>query len=179
MGPAAPTRIPGRTYNRVVNVRVATPEDADAVHDLLTGIYREGGAFVGDGPEGRGSLTVRLGGGGSRSLYAVAVEHGAVVGWLELHRSPARRLEHVAVLTLAVAPNARRRGAARALLHAGYAWCRRVGVLKMSLSVRAGNSAAVKLYESEGFVLEGRELAQVRRLSSEGGGFEDNLVMGK
>ncbi|HRP48040.1 MAG TPA: GNAT family N-acetyltransferase [Trueperaceae bacterium] len=160
-------------------VRSATPDDANAVRDLLAGIYREGGAFVGDGAEGAGALAARIGGLGARSCYVVAVERGDVVGWLELHRSPARRLEHVAVLTLAVAPRARRRGAAHELLRAGYAWCRQVGVLKVALHVRAGNAAAVRLYESEGFSLEGREVRQVQRLQSEGGGFEDNLVMGK
>ncbi len=169
----------GRSYNRMVNVRTATPDDAEAVRSLLAGIYREGGSFVGDGAESAGSLAARIGARTTRSYYAVAVEGGALMGWLELHRPVARRLEHVAILTLAVAPPARRRGAARALLGAGYEWCRRVGVLKMSLNVRAGNAAAVRLYESEGFTLEGRERRQVKRLAGEGEGFEDNLVMGK
>lgn len=162
-----------------MNVRVATQGDAAAVRDLLAGVYREGGAFVGDGPEGVNALAARIGAPSDRSFYAVAVDGAMLAGWLELHRSPAARLEHVAVLTLAVAPEARRRGAARALLGAGYAWCRRAGVLKVALHVRAGNLAAIRLYESEGFTLEGRETRQVRRLPSEGGGFEDNLLMGK
>ncbi len=160
-------------------MRVATPDDAEAVRGLLAGIYREGGSFVGDGAETAGSLAARIGALTTRSYYAVALEDGVLVGWLELHRSGARRLEHVAVLTLAVVPRARRQGAARALLQAGYEWCRRFGVLKVSLNVRAGNAAAVRLYEAEGFVLEGREQRQVRRMGSEGEGFEDNLVMGK
>ncbi len=171
-----PTR---RIYNRDVNVRVAVRADAPAVRDLLAGVYREGGSFVGDGPEGLSALAARIAAPSDRSFYAVAVDGPSLVGWLELHRSPAMRLEHVAVLTLAVAPEARRRGAARALLHAGYDWCRRLGVLKVALHVRAGNDAAIRLYESEGFVLEGREVRQVRLLAREGGGFEDNLVMGK
>lgn len=105
-----------------------------------------------------------------------------VVGWLELHRSPARRLQHVAVLTLAVAPQARRQGVGRALLRASYPWCGSVGVRKMSLNVRASNQAAVQLYLSEGFVLEGRERNHVRLLDTEvrlgGDGYEDNLIMG-
>lgn len=168
-----------RAYHHGVKVRPAVPEDAEAVHGLLAGIYREGGAFVGDGPESASAIAARLAFPTSRSYHAVADSGGELAGWLELHRSPARRLEHVAVLTLAVAPWARRRGVARSLLQAGYAWCREVGVLKVALHVRADNQAAVELYRREGFVLEGREERQVRRLASEGGGFEDNLVMGR
>ncbi len=168
-----------RSYHRRVLVRDAIPPDAEAVRRLLAGVYREGGAFVGDGPESAGSLAARIGVAPRRSHYAVAVMDGAIVGWSELQRSPARRLEHVAVLTLAVAPHARRGGVGRALLHAGYEWCARVGVLKMSLNVRAGNLAAVRLYESEGFEHEGRETGQIRLLGGEGDGFEDNLIMGK
>ncbi len=113
-----------------------------------------------------------------RSLYLVAVRGPDVVGWCELHRAAAWRLEHVAVLTLAVALGERRRGVGRALLSEAYGWCLGVGVHKVSLHVRAGNLGAIALYESEGFVMEGREVGQVRSERS-GAHFEDNLIMGK
>lgn len=163
-----------------VQIRSATRLDTEAVLQLLAGIYAEGGYFVGDGPESRRSLSGRLGGDDpNRSLYLVAADEGSVLGWLELHRSPASRLRHVAVLTLAVAPAARRRGVGRALLKSSYDWCRRVGVLKVSLNVRSSNPAAIALYESEGFEIEGCERNQLRLSGAEGGGFEDNLLMGK
>lgn len=169
-----------RTYTRRMLVREATRADAAEVHALLEGIYDEGSFFVNDTAESVNHLAVRLGARvQSRSLYLVAADEGRVVGWLELHRAPAERLEHVAILTLAVAPNARRRGVGRALMRAAYAWCRRVGALKVSLNVRASNRGAVALYESEGFELEGRERNQVRLVAGEGEGFEDNLIMGR
>jgi len=181
-----------------VETRAARESDARAVTALLRGIYAEWRYFVGDSPAPERSLAARIATNDiTRSFYAVATVDRAVKGWVELHRSPAWRLEHVAVLTLAVAPEARRRGIGRDLLEAGYDWCRRVGVLKVSLHVRAGNDAAVRLYLSEGFELEGRERGQIR-LGPEansrraGGGetlaapdsarsdaFEDNLIMGK
>lgn len=169
-----------RPYTRAMQVREATRADAAAVHALLVGIYDEGGFFVNDAAESLNHLAARLGGQlPMRSLYLVAEDGGRVVGWLELHRSPAQRLEHVAILTLAVAPAARRMGVGRTLLRAAYAWCRRVGVLKISLNVRASNEAAVALYRGEGFELEGRERGQVRLVDTEGDGFEDNLIMGR
>lgn len=177
-----------------VTVRRASEADAGAVTALLRGIYAEGRWFVGDGPASERHLALRLGGDDpTSSFYGVATMAARVVGWIELHRSPSRRLRHVAVLTLAVAPDARRHGVARALMRAGYDWCRRVGALKVSLNVRAGNDAAVALYRAEGFVLEGREHGAIRLSADEERaaaarhdaaarslpGFEDNLIMGK
>lgn len=172
------------------------------MRELLAGVYRDGGAFVNDDAESVGSLRARISGRLDRSsLYLVAADGAGVVGWLELHRSGAHRLRHVAVLTIAVAKAVRRRGVATALLHDAYAWCDSVGVLKVSLNVRASNVAAVRLYEAEGFVLEGRERNQIRLAPGERsaprrrptdrawadddagretvkGEFEDNLIMG-
>ena len=96
-------------------------------------------------------------------------------GWVELNRPQPQRLKHVAVLTIAVAPAWRRRGVARQLLTRSYQWAQQKGVKKIQLDVRAGNTAAITLYEREGFVLEGRERAQI--LTPQG--YEDNLVMAK
>lgn len=158
-------------------VRAALPTDASALEALHRGIYDEGRWFVGDGPPSAETLRSRL-----RLLdekcssYLVAVgRDGVLQGWLELHRLTPQRLSHVAVLMLAVGHLYRRQGVAGALLEAAYPWAAAVGVLKLQLSVRAGNGAAVALYEREGFVLEGCERNQV----FDDGGFEDNLLMAK
>lgn len=162
-----------------IEVRRARTADAAAVTRLLEGIYAERRYFVGDAPAASGSLAARIATDDPRrSLYLVAVCGREMAGWLELHRSHAWRLEHVAVLTLAVAPSQRRRGVGRSLLRRSYDWCREVGVLKVGLHVRAGNAAAIALYESEGFVVEGRERGQVR-LERGRDEFEDNVIMGK
>lgn len=165
-----------------ITYRRALASDARAVTRLLLGIYDERDYFVGDGPAPERNLALRIETDDPhRALYQVAVAEAEVVGWLELHRPPARRLEHVAVLTLAVAPGARRRGVARELLRRSYGWCAEVGVVKVSLHVRAGNDGAIALYELEGFELEGRERGQIR-LDAERSGtdrYEDNLIMGK
>lgn len=181
-----------------VEFRSAREGDSRAVTALLRGIYAEWSYFVGDAPASERNLAMRIATHDvARSYYAVATLNGSVVGWAELHRSPAWRLEHVAVLTLAVAPQARRRGIGTGLLEKCYEWCRRVGARKVSLHVREGNEAALQLYLSEGFELEGRERGQIR-LGPEGdprraagsgtaraaeravaSAFEDNLIMGK
>lgn len=155
-------------------LRRARPSDAEALRALQEEIYREGRWFVGDGPPSVGSLQRQLRGlDESQSLYLVAAQGGAVCAWLELHRLQPTRLNHVAMLTLAVAQPQRRHGLGRLLLQRGFAWARRVGVAKISLNVRAGNDGAIALYRSCGFVEEGRERHQIRCDD----GFEDNLVM--
>ena len=170
-----------------VVVRPATVSDAAGLGTLHRGIYGEGRWFVGDGSPTTETLRGRIRAlNPTRSLYLVAAaETGGsgtktalkseLQGWLELHRLTPQKLAHVAVLTLAVGEPFRRRGLAGALLAHAYPWAREVGVLKIQLSVRAKNVAAVSLYEREGFELEGRERSQV----FDDEGFEDNLLMAK
>jgi ribosomal protein S18 acetylase RimI-like enzyme len=155
-------------------LRRARSSDAEALRELQDEIYREGSWFVGDGPPSVGALQRQLRGRDPRrSLVLVAVLGDGICAWLELHRLQPRRLEHVALLTLAVGRRHRRRGLGQALLERSVAWAQRVGVVKISLHVRSGNSAAIALYRSSGFVEEGRERHQVRGDQ----GFEDNLIM--
>ncbi|MDZ7800851.1 MAG: GNAT family N-acetyltransferase [Trueperaceae bacterium] len=159
-----------------VRIRAATPGDARALAALMEGIYREGRWFVGDEGPTSGLLARRLRGlDPARELMLVAEAGAAPIAWLEAGRYLPRRLAHVATLTLGVAPEWRGRGVATRLLRAALPWAQRVGVAKLRLDVRAGNSAARALYEKEGFVLEGREVGHVRTE----GGYEDNLLMGR
>lgn len=157
-------------------MRPARVDDAGAWYDLQAGIYGEGTFFVGDGPPASATLAARLRGADrARSQVWLALLDGVPAGWCEANRLAASRLEHVAVLTLAVARPYRRRGCGGALLDEAERWARRVGVRKLSLAVRAGNDPARHRYERSGFVLEGRERDHVRV----DGGFEDNLIMAK
>lgn len=165
-----------------LELRLARPLDAPALAALQRVIYEEGRWFVGDGAPSAETLAGRLRAlEKARSLfllaYAASEPRGgaALCGWLELHRLRPRRLGHVAVLTLAVAPPFRQQGVASRLLAEAYAWARGVGVQKVQLSVREHNGAALALYRRQGFELEGRERRQVH----EAGRFEDNLLMAK
>jgi ribosomal protein S18 acetylase RimI-like enzyme len=157
-------------------VRFARRGDAAAWRALQQGIYDEGCWFVGEGPPSETALAARLQH-VSRDRAAVwLAEDGArAVGWCEASRLAAERLEHVALLTVAVARGSRGRGVGRALLGEAEAWARRWGLRKLSLHVRSGNAAAIGLYRRLGFELEGVERGQVRH----GDAFEDNLIMAK
>lgn len=156
-------------------VRTLYPEDAAAWHALQIAIYREQQWFVGDSPPSPEALARKLLAVDDYDLYLGALADGSLVGWLELHRFAARRLSHVAMVTLAVALPYRRRGLGRRLLQESYRWARRAGIEKLQLTVRATNLAAHALYQAEGFVPEGCEVRQIRQ----GDHYEDNLLMAK
>ena len=62
-----------------------------------------------------------------------------------------RAADEAEILTIAVAPEARRRGAARAMLRAAIAEATARGAATLFLEVSSANSVARALYESEGF----------------------------
>ena len=59
------------------------------------------------------------------------------------------------ILTLCTAPQARRQGAARALLAAFEAWAREAGVEELFLEVAETNTSARALYDRAGFAARG------------------------
>lgn len=89
--------------------------------------------------------------------HLVAESDGRVVGYVRLGRpTPLDCNAHVQQIQgLAVADEARGRGVGRALIRAAVAEARRRGARRITLRVLGHNTPARKLYESEGFVVEG------------------------
>ncbi len=131
---------------------------------------------MGDGPPAEAALAGRLQvQPRHRAVVWLAERGGALVGWCEVGRLYPERLQHVALVTVAVAAGERRRGVGSALMAQAEAWAREQGVRKLSLHVRAGNAGALALYQRCGYVVEGVERGQI----DTGAGFEDNLIMAK
>lgn len=160
-------------------LRQACVTDAAQLRRLQQAIYLEDIAFVGDGPMTESRIAQRI-----RSLYPdqsqyLVIEeqgqHKRLCAWLELHRLNAKRLNHVATMTLAVDKDYRNQNLASALLEFAMAWAIREGVCKIALNVKASNVAAIKLYEKYGFVVEGKEKHHIKTDN----GFEDNWIMAK
>lgn len=109
-------------------------------------------------------------------LVAVAGD-GRVVGYVRLARpSPLASNAHVRQIQgLAVSDEARGMGVGRLLIRAAVAEARRRGALRLSLRVLGHNSPARKLYESEGFAVEG---VQPREFLLDGE-FVDDVLMGR
>jgi len=80
------------------------------------------------------------------------------------------------ILTLAVAPDRRRRGTGRDLLRRFLAAAAQAGAARAVLEVAEGNAAARALYAAEGFAAAGRRRAYFARPD---GGREDALVLAR
>jgi ribosomal protein S18 acetylase RimI-like enzyme len=88
-----------------------------------------------------------------------AFEDGCLIGYVALGREGKVKLEHKALIWgLYVAPEARGKGIARALMNEALWLANSVpGIKQINLSVNANNAAAIQLYESLGFQAFGRE----------------------
>ena len=96
--------------------------------------------------------------------HLVAELDGVVVGYARLRpATPLPESAHVVQVNgLAVAPAARGRGVAVALLAATEALARSQGAAKVTLRVLGTNSAARRVYERAGYVVEGRLRGEFR-----------------
>jgi len=107
------------------------------------------------------------------NLFLVAEHRGALVGWLSLFRHRAEFCHHVAELGIGVKKGYRGVGIGLALVETAQEWARRMGLEKITLSVRASNTVARRLYERCGFIYEGHRIRQVKHR----GQYDDDFLM--
>ena len=85
------------------------------------------------------------------AVFLVAVEGDTVLGYVGMHHV----LDEGFITNVAVSPDARRRGVARALLGNLAAYGREHSLYRITLEVRVSNAPARTLYESEGYKPDG------------------------
>lgn len=102
-----------------------------------------------------------------RAVGVVCLEADRVIAYGGMLIAP----DEGQITNIATHPDARRRGAGRAVLRALLAAATERGLLQVSLEVRASHAAAIALYESEGFFVAGRRKNFYRAPT------EDGLVM--
>jgi [ribosomal protein S18]-alanine N-acetyltransferase len=87
----------------------------------------------------------------------IAEEDGAIAGFAVVEWSSASSSRAAYIQTIEVLPAHRRSGVARELLCGLVESATRIGADTIWLHVDADNAAAIRLYESHGFELKGRE----------------------
>ncbi|MEU6004879.1 GNAT family N-acetyltransferase [Streptomyces sp. NPDC047453] len=109
--------------------------------------------------------------------HLVAELGGRLVGYIRLgFPTELASNAHVRQIRgLAVAEEARGSGVGRALLRAAVEEARRQGARRITLRVLGHNTPARKLYESEGFVVEGVQPEEFHL----GGAYVDDVLMGR
>jgi ribosomal protein S18 acetylase RimI-like enzyme len=146
-----------------VKVRRAEARDVDALAPLFDA-YRQFYGQSSDVARAYAFLAERFLKG--ESVVFVAEDAGRAVGFTQLYPSfSSTRTARIYVLNdLYVAPDARRTGAARALLEAAEAFARTEGAAGLTLSTGVENRPAQALYEAMGWVRETRFYDYARTL---------------
>jgi RimJ/RimL family protein N-acetyltransferase len=156
-----------------VRLRPATPDDFGEWFALRDAVAREGRYIGAEAPLDRAAneAMYRQWLASDANAVTLAVDDtGRIVGSL------GAQLAHGVVhLGMWVAADQRGRGVGRALLDACIDWARQRGAHKVALEAWPHNTAALRLYERVGFVLEGRLRRQWRRND---GSLWDAVTMG-
>lgn len=110
-------------------------------------------------------------------LYLLAVLDGEIVGILSIAADNAKRVRHIGEVFIVVQKNYHNQGLGRILLEEGLEWAENYSqtIRRLQLSVQKRNGAAVHLYSSLGFSLEGLQ----ERGAYVNGEFVDIYLMGK
>ncbi|MPZ40529.1 MAG: GNAT family N-acetyltransferase [Rhizobiales bacterium] len=141
-------------------IRTALPSDMDALATYLTAIVAERlpVLFVRDAPPSLEQVVTMIArhADDERSCLLLALDGDAVVGMLDFSGYARTQQRHVGTFGMSVARDARGRGIGTRLLRSLYDFAKEHGYRRLELEVFATNTAAIALYEREGFVHEGR-----------------------
>ena len=158
-----------------IMIRAQEPEDAEAINRILM----QPGVLSTTLQTPYTSLAVRreqVGAYPPGLHRLVAEKDGQVVGSASLAVFPRPRRAHAGEIGLAVDERHQGQGVGTALLRELLVLADRwLGLRRVELTVSAGNTHAIRLYERFGFVVEGR----LREYSLTDGQYTDVLVMGR
>jgi RimJ/RimL family protein N-acetyltransferase len=159
----------------MISVRASTPDDAPSLSVCVDAVARERLYLANvcgfTAEQTRFFLTSLAESGGVQIL---ALDEAAVVGWCDVAPLPFEGLRHVGRLGMGLLPGYRGQGLGRRLLREVLNRVFADGLLRVELEVFASNIAAIRLYEQEHFVIEGRK----RRARTLDGVEDDVIVMG-
>jgi RimJ/RimL family protein N-acetyltransferase len=148
------------TVREAVTIRAAAQDDADWLHAYLAALAAEQLPVLFTRAQAptreRAAEMIARNTTDERYLLLVAVEDRRVVGMLDFLGKPHAQQRHVGAFGMTVDRSFRGRGIGTRLLRALIAWAARRGYRRIELEVFANNPDAVRLYQREGFVHEGR-----------------------
>jgi RimJ/RimL family protein N-acetyltransferase len=143
-----------------MKLRDTSEFDVEAVAKLVDAVARERrylATTVGFPVEGTRAFLSSLRASGG--VHIVAVDSDRVVGWCDVVPQPFEGMRHVGRLGMGLDKDFRRRGFGRILLEAAVQKAFASGIRRIELEVFASNESAIRLYESFGFMREGRKIA--------------------
>lgn len=105
----------------------------------------------------------------------IAEERDHIVGYIWAERGRMNRILHTAYIVVGIREAYQHQGIGTKFFRKLDEWARRNNIIRLELTVECANTAARKLYEKNGFVVEGRRKKSMKL----GDKFVDELYMAK
>lgn len=142
-----------------LSIRPVRTEDAQALWQMMTALDSETDFMLYE-PMERGEDTGRLQAAIQQAVQGddflwVAQSDADIVGYLSARRGGLRRIRHTAYLVIGIRKRFQGQGLGTQLFSRLDRWARDVGVTRLELTVLCSNHAAKRLYEKNGFAVEG------------------------
>ena len=152
--------------NPNVTIRNARPEDASILAEAEREIAKTPGRLASRPEELKDESfkekIIALSNNDS-GLYLIIEENGAIVGHALLDPHKLATTSHVVSLTIAIHEGHQGKGLGKILMKCLIEWTTsHPKIEKFELQVRSSNTRAIKLYESMGFVEEGRKTKRLK-----------------
>jgi RimJ/RimL family protein N-acetyltransferase len=148
-----------------LTVRTALPSDAEALTAFVAAIVDERlpTLFAREAPPTQEQIAKMIArhADDERACLLLALDGEAIVGMLDFSGHPRPQQRHVGSFGMSVARGARGHGVGTQLLRALFDFAKAHGYAKLEIEVFATNGPAIVLYESKGFVHEGRRRGAV------------------
>ncbi|MDO5137519.1 MAG: GNAT family N-acetyltransferase [Oscillospiraceae bacterium] len=112
---------------------------------------------------------------GGDLLLVAENEGGDIVGYIWAERGSLNRVRHTAYIVVGIRQAYRRQGIGSEFFRRLDEWARENCIIRLELTVECVNSDAVRLYEKQGFVIEGTRKSSMRV----NGEFMDEYYMAK
>ena len=112
---------------------------------------------------------------GGDFLLCAVTETGEIVGFVWAERGNLNRVRHSAYVVTGIRSAYRRQGIGTEFFLRLNDWAKENGIIRLELTVECDNTAAKRLYEKSGFVVEGIK----RKTMKVNGRYVDEYCMGK
>jgi RimJ/RimL family protein N-acetyltransferase len=163
-----------------INIREATPDDAEQILTLTQGVLAEPNIDVPFAPEeyhftiDEARKLIASYAASDNSLLLIAETDGEIMGILRCVGGNYHSTRHAVELGSTVRRDWRGKGVGSALLERAIAWAKGATIVKrIEVHVYARDTGARRLYEKFGFVVEGKR----QRVVCHHGVYLDDLVM--
>ncbi|MGT2844552.1 GNAT family N-acetyltransferase [Streptococcus hongkongensis] len=165
-----------------LKIEEAQPSDAQAIQELLRSISLESHflsemqAILDIDAKELGQSLERLAQ-RSDSICLLAKVNNQLIGLVNMSTGPYDDTNHISELFIAVDKRFRGQGLGKELMALGLDWAQQTeSIRKIELEVQVANKAAIKLYQSFDFVIEGQRRFAVKSIN---GNYSDAYLMGK